>query len=365
LFIETIVRDLSRSDRENKRMTIEVFAEWLRRQDYRVFETESSHWYSPGLGVYQAFPYHWVIQPSSAELNEFMREHRVLGLRYSTGLDQSEGRLSYHAVYEGGDYGIDALGKWARKNVRRGLKNCTVEPVTFDRIAEEGWNLQLDTLKRQGRKPGETQNQWRRRFLAASDLPGFGAWGALVAGNLAASVVTFRLEDFFYLLYQQCQGEYLAAHVNNALSFAVSQELLSRPGTRGAFYSLESFDAPESMDEFKFRMGYRAKPVRQRVVFNPVFRPLVNGLTHGVLKCLRGAFGRNNSVAKAEGMVRFFRQGRQPIERQQVSSVLRSAMASDSAGVVVSSPTRERFNTSEEVGEEVFLRRPAPKPALE
>ena len=223
---------------------------------------------------------------------------------------------SYHAVYEGNDYNIERVGKWARKNVRRGLKNCSVEPVPFERIAEEGWELQLSTLKRQLRRVNLAHEQGKRRILAARDLPGFEAWGPLIEGKLAASVLTFRMDEVFYLLYQQCHADYLSAHVNNALSFAVNETMLSRAGVRGGFYCVESLNAPESMDEFKFRMGYRAKPVRQRVVFNPLLSPAINTATHRVLKSLQRRFPENDNLSKAEGLVRFFLEGKKPIERQ-------------------------------------------------
>jgi hypothetical protein len=305
-------------------MTPEIFAEWLVRQGYRVMRTPSSYWFNQGPRVYQAFPYHWVIEPSRDEVLDFLRRYKAVGLRYSTPLEQTTGAISYHAVYDKPTYGLEQLSKWSRKNVRRGLKNCRVEPISFEQLAEEGWRLQLDTLARQGRQLHVDKLTWCKRCWSAADLPGFEAWGAFAGDQLAASVITFQMEDCVYMLYQQCLREYLEAHVNNALSFMVTQTMLGRLGISLILYGLHSLDAPASIDEFKFRMGYTARPVRQRVVFHPMFAPLVNRASHGILKQLRRWRPGNPTLAKMEGMMRFYLEGNYPLDRQIWPAVLKA-----------------------------------------
>ncbi len=297
-------------------MSPDIFAEWLKRQGHHIIRTESSYWHSQGPRVYQAFPYHWVIQPAEEELTKFLGQNRAIGLRYSTPLTMPLGCISYHAVYEESTYTIDNLGKSARKNIRRGLKNCRVEPISFERLAEEGWLLQIDTLDRQGRQLKVAQETWQRRCLTASDLPGFEAWGALVEDKLAASVITFKMNDCAYMLYQQCHRDYLAEHVNNALSFTVTETMINRPDIHSILYGLHSLDAPPTVDEFKFRMGYKAKAVRQRVVFHPWLKPFFNPTSYGLLKQLLHRQPGQPTLAKTEGMVRFYLDGQRPLSQQ-------------------------------------------------
>ena len=63
--------------------------------------TESSYWVNLGKRVYQAFPYHWLIRPAEAELQEFIQSQKALALRYSTPLEAPVGCVSYHATYWG------------------------------------------------------------------------------------------------------------------------------------------------------------------------------------------------------------------------------------------------------------------------
>jgi hypothetical protein len=303
-------------------MNPEIFTEWFRRQGFQVVRTASSFWVNLGRRVYQAFPYHWLIQPDRQELDEFLQSHKALGLRYSTPLEEARGCLSYHAVYEDKAYDLKGLKKWARKNVRRGLRNCQVEPISFSRLAQEGWALQVDTLKRQGRRVPMPFKAWQRICLSAADLPGFEAWGALVDGSLGASVISLKMEDGYYLLYQQCHSQYLGRHINNALSFAVTETLVHRKDHGSILYGLHSLDAPARVDEFKFRMGYHPKPVRQRVVFHPLLKPLINQASHDAVRKLLKLDPENPTLAKAEGMMRFYLEGLRPLGEQRAPEVI-------------------------------------------
>jgi len=297
-------------------MSPEIFSEWLRRQGHHVVRTASSYWYDAGPRVYQAFPYHWLIQPSPQELRSLMLGKGIVALRYSAPFDAATGCISYHAIYDKPIYTLDSLDRRSRQNVRTGLKNCRVEPISFERLAEDGWLLEADTLDRQGRGTKQSEEMWRLRSMAAADLPGFEAWGALVDGRLTASLLTFQMEDCCEMIFQQCHRDYLNARVNNALTFVVTQTMISRANIRSAFYALHSLDAPSSVDEFKFRMGYIAKPVRQRVVLSPLLQPFVNGFTHRVMIRLRGRYAGHHFLAKAEGMLRFYLQGNRPLDKQ-------------------------------------------------
>jgi len=297
-------------------MNAEVFAEWLCNQGYRVIRTQSSYWYEASWRVYQAFPYHWVIRPSEEEISELLQQNHAIALRYSTPIDSSLGRVSYHAVYDQPTYTLEGLDRRVRQNIRTGLKNCSVEPVSFQRLAEEGWLLEADTAARQGRKPLMNQKAWHRRCMAAQTLPGFEAWGALVDGRLTASLLICRVDDCSEFISQQCHHDYLCARVNNALAFVTTQTVVDRPEIHSVFYTLQSLNAPASVDEFKFRMGFVAKPVRQRVVFHPWVAPLANHHTHTMLTNLLKRSPENSFYSRTEGVLHYYLQGNMPIEKQ-------------------------------------------------
>jgi hypothetical protein len=224
--------------------------------------------------------------------------------------------ISYHVVLKN-PYHLEMLRSQTRNGIRTGLKHCLVERIPLARLADEGWNLQRDTLDRQNRLKSMRREDWQRICFAADGLPSFEAWGAIVDGELAASILTCRIDDTFYVPYAQSLNKFLNFHVNNALFYTTGCEMLACEGVTEIFYSLHSLDAPESVNEFKFRMGFTAQPVRQRVVFHPLLQPFANEVTHRWLVHQVQRDPSQHILAKAEGLLRFYRQGKLPIDAQE------------------------------------------------
>ena len=290
-------------------MNAEVFAEWLRRQGHQVIRTKSSYWYDAGPRVFQAFPYHWLIEPSQAELRGIFLDHKAIALRYSTPLSAPSGKISYHVVCMDPGYDIAGLPRQTRQNIRRGLESAAIELISISRLADEGWLMRRDSLERQGRSDAETEQGWRRMCQSAEDLPGFEAWGAICDGHLAASFLAFRCDDWYTLPYEQSATAYLESRINNAIFYSVTHEAIHRTGVSGVFFCLQSLDAPASMDQFKFRMGMTARPVRQRVVFHPWLVPFLGKPVYSVVRGLLDRQPDRPALAKMEGMLCFYQQG--------------------------------------------------------
>jgi hypothetical protein len=77
------------------------------------------------------------------------------------------------------------------------------------------------------------------------------------------------------------------------------------------------------VDEFKFRMGYRAKAVRQRVVFHPSIRLFINHGSHALLRASLRLRPGDPLLAKAEGMFRFYLHGKRQLDAQPWPQPLR------------------------------------------
>ncbi len=296
-------------------MNAETFAEWMRRQGHRIYRTQSSYWYEAGPRVLQAFPYHWLITPDKREIRDLMLRHGIVALRYSTPLDFPKGMVSYHIVLQQ-PYELEALKSQTRNGVKRGLTHFQFEQVSFERLAIEGWALQHDTLERQDRLRSMSQDEWQRLCRSADGLPGFEAWAATSQGELAGAVIICRIDDVFNVPYAMSRSSYLSNHVNNALFYSVSREMLGREGISSVFFTVQSLDAPANVDEFKFRMGFRSRAVRQRVDFHPFIRPLATSGIHGGVRKLLQRDPSNPFLAKAEGMLHFHVEGKQSLAQQ-------------------------------------------------
>jgi hypothetical protein len=300
----------------------ELFAEWLVKQGYEVVKSPSSYWVQVACRVYLSFPYHRVIDPSESEISQLLADRKAVALRYSTPVNAKFGQMSYHVVWADRPMEIEALPKKVRYDIRKGLAYANVEPVPFARMAEESWRLREETLARQGRTGAEVKKWWETLCWSAEGLPGLEAWGAFRDGKMVASLIAFATKGCSSILYQQSLTDSLNQGVNNALAFAFSRDVLSRPGIKSIFYGLHSLDAPPSVDDFKFRMGFVPMPVRQRVVFDQKYEPFAGRASHAALRAMHWLVPANWTFAKAEGTLRFYLQGRLALEKQAWPSCL-------------------------------------------
>jgi hypothetical protein len=292
-------------------MSAAVLREWFQRRGLRTYQSPSSSWCEAGPGVLQAIPYHAVVRPDRDELRALFGQSRAIAVRYSAPIDAPRGKPSYHVIGRPESVVEEALGKKARYDVRRGLARATVEPIALSRLAAEGWQLRLDTLRRQNRVREESEAWWQKLCTAAEGLPGFEAWGAIAKdGSLAASLLAFSAADSWSILYQQSLTLHLGDGVNAALALACSRSAFGRyPGVT-VFYGLESLTAPASVDEFKFRIGFERAAVRQVVVFHPLAGPLVNRASYAVLRWLAQLAPHSALLPRAAGLCRFHIEGR-------------------------------------------------------
>jgi hypothetical protein len=296
-------------------MTPEIFAEWMRRQGHQVYRTASSYWYEAGPHVLQAFPYHWLITPDEKEIRDLLIGRGIAAVRYSTPLKSCRGKASYHVILHK-PYQLDSLKTQTRNGVKRGLCHFNVEQISFERLATEGWVLQQDTLKRQDRLRSMSQAEWELLCRSAEDLPGFEAWAGISNGELAGAVIICRIDDMFNVPYAMSHSRFLCDHVNNAVFYSVSCNMLEREGVKGIFYTVQSLDAPANVDEFKFRMGLEPKAVRQRVDFHPFLTPFATPMTLGLVEKQLQRDPSNPMLAKAEGMLRFYVEGNRELAEQ-------------------------------------------------
>lgn len=288
----------------------ESFACFLSAIGHRVVQTSSSYWYDASRFCFLSFPSHQLLTPSPEELRQVWRQGRCWGVRFP-GPIAGPGRASYQIVCDDRTYDIDQLSANLRSKVRRGLRRCEVGPIPLADLAERGLAADRDTLARQGRPVRLSSAAWPRYWAAAAQTPGMEGWAACVGGAVAAFLVTVQFGDSVEFLLARSRSDHLDAYPNNALIFHVTREMLVTRGVREITFGLESLEPVGPLDQFKFGMGFRKRPIRQRVVFHPVMRALIRPqmLRTAVYRWAdrfgaEGAFWR-----KTAGLVRFAEDG--------------------------------------------------------
>ena len=295
--------------KEKQVVNSDGFAEFLSRQGHRIVKTESCFWYDARPGFYFYFPYHKLITPSAEELKQILWGRRCIGARYFTPMDHV-GKESFTIVCSDKNYDITSVdAHHARRQTRRGLENFNIRQIEFKDLAKIGISLNNDTLIRQGRDPSTyEEKKWQIYCSAADGLEGFEAWGAFSGDHLASFMVAFQMEDHFTILHHSSATEFLPSYPNNALVFYVTKLKLALPEVDTVSYGPQSLDAPESLEIFKFRMGFQKRPMKQTIVFNPLVRPFINELSHKAIQGLSAFRPESDVLRKLDGIIRLYRE---------------------------------------------------------
>jgi hypothetical protein len=290
-------------------MNPDIFAEFLSRQGYKITQTNSCYWYNAQPGFYFYFPYHKLIDPNPDEIGKLTAGKPFIGARYFTFPSENT-RNSFLLVCEDKNYDLNSVdANYARRQTRRGLEHFKINQIDFKELEKKGLPLVHDTLSRQGRdtKIWKTK-KWHQYCHAAIGLEGFEAWGAFSDGHLAAFMISFLMHDHFTILHHSSSTKYLPLYSNNALVYSVTKEKLSHPDINCLFYGPESLDAPESLDKFKFRMGFVKKPMKQKIVFNPIIKPFINSNSYKMFQWISNKYPSSDLLRKMVGVVDFFRE---------------------------------------------------------
>ena len=289
-------------------MNPEIFAEFLARQGHHIVQTESCYWYNAQPGFYFYFPYHRLIHPSAEELKRILWGERCIGIRFFVPMD-GIGKESYSIVCSDKNYDLPSLESKSRNQTRRGLENFEIKQIAIKDLVKLGYALNIDTLTRQGRNPHTwNEHKWKHYCDAMEGLDGFEAWGAFTEGKLASFIMGFQMEDHFTFLHQSSATEYLRLYPNNALAFTVTKDILALPEVNTVSYGPQSLDAPESLDTFKFHLGYQKRPMKQRIVFNPLIQPFVGSAFQKIVQTATKARPQSDTLRKVEGIIRFYRE---------------------------------------------------------
>ncbi len=286
------------------------YAGFLRALGHHVVRTDSGYWYNANRFFLLSAPPHRLYDPSERELRRIFLRLPCLGVRFAAP-SHGRGTLSYQLVCDDPAYGWSSLSANVRSKVRRGLKRCEIAPAACSVLAAAGRRAHVDTLARQRRDDSLCGHAWERFWDVAGATPGFEGWGAWIHGELAAFLVSVTFDDGVEFLLARSSNDELGAYPNNALIFAVTEEMLVRRRAPKVTFGLESLEPVESLDQFKFSMGFRRQVLRQRIVFRPSVRAL---LRSGAVRALcRRWIERRGSEAvfwrKAAGLLRFAEEG--------------------------------------------------------
>jgi len=202
-------------------------------------------------------------------------------------------------------YRMEKLAPAMRRNVRRGLKELRIAPITTDQLLAHGAPAFSDTRRRVGLSDG-TPEEFVRRFALRSQCPGHVFLGAWKGKELAAFLSIIEVEDWAEIEGCFSRDALLDSRPNDALLYVALSRYLVEERRRLVSYGVSSIQSESNavgLHAFKVKVGFQTQPVHRVFIFHPFLRPFANRLGLWGIKAIAWFSPRNRVLKKAEGVL--------------------------------------------------------------
>jgi len=255
-------------------------AEFCEKTGIRYFFDSNRIWQSMGLRLFVPTPSCFPIAFTADELDSIWANGAWF-LQHAVH-ENERGLDSYVFFLDDKNYDFSSIKSSDRRhNIRRGLKNCAVDIVSFDLLKREAPRLVCDTYLRQGRNCGDhVLKMWNDYFVAGGSSPLFRTWGAFVGKDLAAAKIEFMFKGGVHPEALFSRSDLLKYYTMNALLFVSTKETIRMDNVSYISHGLRPVTGEkESLVEFKESLGLQKVAVKERLEVNPRLKYVCNRLS--------------------------------------------------------------------------------------
>lgn len=232
-------------------------------------------------------PTFYLEPPTAREVRRVLWNGRVPLVSYCLEPDERHPANAWLYVCTDQNYALEKLAPTARRNVRRGLKELKIAPLTLAEMLTHGLQAFCDTRTRTGLRDGTAE---RFHLYFERDLPEQVYLGAWKDDQLGAFLTIREVDDWAELGCYSANA-LLQYRPNDTLMYTALSHYLVKRRFRLVSYGLSSIQAESSaagLHRFKTKIGFEARPVHRAFVPHPLLRPFANKTVHwGVNVALR------------------------------------------------------------------------------
>jgi hypothetical protein len=253
-----------------------ALARFLELRGRHIIKACGALWYTVPGRFLMSLPYQVMLNLDPDEVRRMIRETGALGARFPslswTGLE------SGLYVLRQRNYDIGSLHTKHRPRVRRALQCFEVRTAEKVELLDQGWELNLSTMARQGRYDAEfgDRRRWERFVEAAFACPEV-VFPAVFSGpRMAAYMATCREEKWLHILHQMSRQDDLPNFPNHLLTFAVTKQAALDTSLEAVCYGYVPLFAAEGLHEYKLRFGYEMIPHHSAIQLHPSLNFVLN-----------------------------------------------------------------------------------------
>ncbi|MFL5626077.1 MAG: hypothetical protein ACJ788_10845 [Ktedonobacteraceae bacterium] len=285
--------------------TVAEYAADLAKSGERIFSGASgTFWTRHESRAMMRRPTFYVGLPGSHEVRQVLWRTSAAVASYLLEPDEHQPANAWLYVCTDPNYALEKLAPAMRRNVRRGLKELIVAPLTSEQLLSHGSQAFCDTRRRVGLSDG-TLEEFRRFFTFSTSLPEMVFLGAWRENQLAAFLSIVEVEDWVEI---GCfsRDALLQYRPNDTLMYSALFHYLVERKCRVVSYGLSSIQAESNaagLHRFKLKVGFEARPVHRAFMPHPLLRPFVNRLTLWSVNAALQFRPRDRRLKKAGGML--------------------------------------------------------------
>jgi hypothetical protein len=300
-----IQSDCMNNCRPQDSITASEYVEALHKRGIRAFLGQGRVFWLVseriGLGRY---PESCFDLPLPGELRKlFWRSGRVVA-NYLLPVDDAHPANAVLYLCTDRGYHLEALSAQARRNARRAQRAFRFEFLDSDMLLAHGATAYCDTRARVGLSDGTVDafQGYTASLLATAGYKFVGAW----SGDQLAAYMWILMVDDWASIGAYAANDFLRSCPNEGLINFILDYCLAQGRCREVIYGLSSIQETarsSSLDYFKKKVGFEARPVHRAFAFHPLVRPLINPLSNWALRGCVKLFPQSRMLRKASGVL--------------------------------------------------------------
>jgi hypothetical protein len=221
-----------------------------------------------------------------------------LMVRYTTGFETRDLSTEWYAVICDNFKDISQLSAKNRRKINKGLKNCVVEKIDANYLAQHGYEVYASAFKRyrDNSKPVSEKDFREEKYLTAEFPDVYHYWGVFHQNRLIAysSNIVYSDEGVDYTA-MKFNPDYLGFFSAYALIYTMNLNYLKEQSFLYANAGFRSISHATNIQDFLIqKFGFTKAPTR----INIVYRPIIS-LGLSLTFPFRGFFSQLNSKLKA------------------------------------------------------------------
>jgi hypothetical protein len=304
---------------KTKSISIGEYASELRKSGFRVLGgTGETLWVEHEFGSLERLPTFTLTPPGPTEITNLFWKFKAALVTYLIEPDDSHPANAFLYTTTQRNYAPDKLSSVMRRNLRKGFREFSIEPISPDRLLIHGLQAFCDTRKRNGLNDGTVQ-QFNRRFALRGKCKGHIFIGAWKENMLAAFVSLTEVADWVLIEGSFSANSFLQLRPNEALMSHVLSDYLINKAFRIVSFgtsSVESTGNHSGLHAFKTKVGFEIQPVHRAFLVHPMLRPVLGSPLHSAVKVLLRLYPQSRLIRKADGVLE-----RVCVEKKTVSSL--------------------------------------------